>query len=232
MRRSEHRPRATTLGYPQPMRDRPLWPLVWSRWLSISVGLVLLADIAIGAPDYGPRATGVVVPDRSVEIAAKLVGRIVEVHADLGERVADGALLVELDAAELSAQRAAAAAELASTQLEKAWRERAADRLERLAEAQSLSQDRLDDARYDLATAVQRVRLAEANLARIDAALSETRLTAPFAGVVVARDAEIGQLTQPGAALLRLEDHSRLKLHARVNEMDLRRLRAGELRRR
>ncbi|HBG94866.1 MAG TPA: hypothetical protein DDY14_05975 [Chromatiaceae bacterium] len=90
-----------------------------------------------------------------------------------------------------------------------------------MARAESLSEDRLDEARYGLAAAEQRVKLADAKLAKIEALLADRRLLAPFGGIIVARTAELGQLTQPGAPLLRLEDHSRLELHARVKELDL-----------
>ncbi len=201
--------------------------LRWSRhWLALL--WILMADTAIGAPDSYARATGVVVAERAVDVAAKLVGRIVQIHADRGDRVASGATLIDLEAAELLAERAAAEAELGAARVERDWRTRAANRLERLARAESLSEDRLDEARYGRAAAEQRVKLAEAKLAKIDAALLETRLSAPFAGIVVARSAELGQLTQPGVPLLRLEDHSRLKLHARVKELDLPLIRAGE----
>jgi len=89
------------------------------------------------------------------------------------------------------------------------------------------SQERLDEARYQLAAAEQGAKLAAAKLAKLDAQLAETRLKAPFAGVIVVRDAELGQLTQPGDALLRIEDHSRLELHARVKERDLALLEIG-----
>lgn len=172
-------------------------------------------------------ATGIVVPARAVDIAAKPVGRIVRLLVDRGDRVEAGDELLELDTAELVADRAAAQAELASAEIERDWRARATSRLERLAQADSLSEDRLDEANYALSAAEQRVKLAAAKVARIEALLSERRLLAPFAGIVVTRDAELGQLTQPGAPLLRLEDHSSLELHARVKERDLRSIRMG-----
>jgi RND family efflux transporter MFP subunit len=198
-------------------------------WLALLLALCCTAAHTLGLAEakLGPTASGVVKPQRSVDIAAKHQGRVVALHVEQGERVAAGAVLIELDAAELQAERAAAEAELGLARVERDWRARAADRLERLAQAESLSEDRLDEARYSVAAAEQRVKLATAQLAKIEALLAETRLTAPFAGLVVARSAELGQLTQPGVPLLRLEDHSSLELHVRVKELDLPRIQAG-----
>ncbi len=198
------------------------WPA-----LLLALCCAALHEPGFAEPNLWPTATGVVTPQRSVDIAAKHQGRVVKLHADRGDRVAAGAVLIELDAAELQAERAAAEAQLGLARVERDWRARAADRLERLARAESLSEDRLDEARYSLAAAEQGVKLATAQLAKIEALLAETRLTAPFAGLVVARSAELGQLTQPGVPLLRLEDHTSLELHVRVKELDLPHIHTG-----
>jgi RND family efflux transporter MFP subunit len=197
------------------------------RHILFGLFFLAIAEVAAGAAGGYVVATGVVVPARAVDIAAKPMGRIIRLHVERGDRVETDAVLLELDTAELLADRAAAEAELATAQVERDWRARAADRLERLARAESLSEDRLDEARYGLASAEQRVKLADAKLAKIDALLADRRLLAPFDGLIVARTAELGQLTQPGAPLLRLEDHSRLELHARVKELDLPSIQVG-----
>jgi RND family efflux transporter MFP subunit len=172
-------------------------------------------------PPSRSTATGVVTAQRTVDIAAKRQERITAIHVDRGDRVAAGALLVETDADELLADKAAAEAELGAARVERDYRARSAGRLERLARSESLAEDRLDEALYSLAAAEQRLRLAEARLRKIDALLKDTRLTAPFAGVITARAAELGQLTRPGEPLLRLEDQSTLELHTRVKERDV-----------
>jgi RND family efflux transporter MFP subunit len=194
--------------------------------LLLAVGLVMTHSTLAVTP--GPTvATGVVMAARVVNIATKRPERIVRVEVERGDRVEAGALLIETDAAELLADRAAADAELGAAKVERDYRGRVADRLERLAKSESTSRDRLDEARYSLAAAEQRIKLAEAQVQKIDALLAETRLTAPFAGIVTERHAEPGQLTQPGEALLRLEDQARLELHTRVKELDIARVRAG-----
>jgi RND family efflux transporter MFP subunit len=201
-----------------------------ARLLALLVTLCGFTAVSLAQQDPSIRAiaTGVVVAERSVDIATKRQERITAVRAERGDTVVAGALLIETDDAELLADKAAAEAELNAARVERDYRGRSADRLERLARAESLSEDRLDEARYSLAAAEQRLRLAEARLQKIEALLGDTRLVAPFAGVIIDRSAEVGQLTQPGAPLLRLEDHSALELHARVKEREVPHIRADD----
>jgi membrane fusion protein (multidrug efflux system) len=197
--------------------------LMTTAWLAVSA-----TGSASAEPPSRSISTGVVMAKRAVDIATKRQERITAIHVDRGDRVAADALLIETDADELLADKAAAEAELGAAQVERDYRARSADRLERLARSESLAEDRLDEARYGLAAAEQRLRLAEARLRKIDALLKDRRLTAPFAGIITARAAELGQLTRPGEPLLRLEDHSALELHTRVKERDVPRIGPGD----
>lgn len=200
-----------------------------------SLVLSTALSLALGAGEYlraeplsRSISTGVVTAQRVLDIAAKRQERIIAIHVERGDRVEAGRLLIETDADELLADKAAAEAELGAARVERDYRARSADRLERLARSESLAEDRLDEARYGLAAAEHRLRLAEARLRKIDALLKETRLTAPFPGIITVRDAELGQLTRPGDPLLRLEDHSTLELHTRVQERDVPRIVPGD----
>ncbi len=202
------------------------------RFLSLFLLAALCATQLSHWSQAEPRArsvsTGVVRAERVVDIATKRQERITAIHVERGDRVDAGALLIETDATELLADQAAAEAEFGAARVERDYRARSTDRLERLARSESLSEDRLDEARYGLAAAEQRLKLAEARLQKVEALLRDARLTAPFAGVVVERAAELGQLTQPGATLLRLEDQSQLKLHTRINELDIPHVNPGD----
>lgn len=200
------------------------------RLFALLVVLSSISAAGFAQPDPSIRAiaTGVVVAQRTVDLATKRPERIVAVRADRGDAVEGGALLIETDASELLADLAAAETELETARLERDYRGRAAERLEQLPRTEPTSQAQLEETRYSLALAQQRVKLAEARLQKIEALLEDTRLAAPFAGVITERTAEIGQLTEPGVPLLRLEDHSRLELHARVKELEVAHIRTGD----
>lgn len=206
-----------------------------SRLFALVLASCSISTAAVAQPDPSIRAiaTGVVVAQRTVDIATRRQERIIAVRADRGDAVEAGALLIETDAGELLADLAAAEAELEAARVEREYRGRTADRLEQLARTEAQTQGgadeaRMDKTRYDVAMAELRIKLAEARLRKIEALLEDTRLTAPFAGVITERTAEVGQLTEPGAPLLRIEDHSKLELHAPVKELEVTHIKPGD----
>jgi HlyD family secretion protein len=64
------------------------------------------------------------------------------------------------------------------------------------------------------------------NLAKI--VLGYTTLTAPYDGVILVRQAELGEVVSPGAAIVTLADITHVWLRAYVNETDIGRIRLGE----
>ena len=58
--------------------------------------------------------------------------------------------------------------------------------------------------------------------------LGYTTLTAPFDGVILVRQAELGEVVAPGAAIVTLADLDHVWLRAYVNETDIGKMRLGE----
>ena len=123
------------------------------------------------------------------------------------------------------------------------------NRYQALLERKSVSQQEFDEAqaRYRTKTAekdrakemLQSVQARkEQALARIDQARSDVaqvqilvdygRIRSPLRGVVTIRQAEVGVLASPGTPLLTIEDHTRYRLEANVEEAMLGRIHLGE----
>lgn len=175
-----------------------------------------------------PTSTGVVVPDRTVTLAAKIVGRVVAVNADEGDQVEMGDVLVDIGDAELRANLSAAEARLRMEELNWAHQEKLAERVRRLREQATVSAENLDDANYRVAAAEQAVASARADVARARAMLDETKIQAPFDGVIIRKDVETGDVTSPGEPLLILEDHTTLLFRTSVKEQDIPRIEKGQ----
>jgi RND family efflux transporter MFP subunit len=175
-----------------------------------------------------PTSTGVVVPDRSVTLAAKIVGRVSAVNADEGDRVNAGDILVDIGDAELRANLSAAEAGLRMEELNRAHQERLADRVRKLREQGTVSAENLDDANFKVEAGEQMVVNAKAEVARARAMLDETKIRAPFSGVIVHKNIETGDVTAPGEPLLILEDHGTLKFRTSVKEQDVSRIDYGQ----
>lgn len=179
-------------------------------------------------------------------LTSKGVGYVRALHVTAGDRVEAGQLLVELDTNDVQAGliQAQAGASEAEASVIQAQREvegaRASHRLtgltlertRRLVEQKAATQQQLDEAETANSAADSRERMAEASLARARAgvaqaqagigvarvSVSDRRVVAPFAGRVVSRSVEIGNLAQPGSPLLTLEDQGALRAEAIVDE--------------
>jgi RND family efflux transporter MFP subunit len=175
-----------------------------------------------------PSSTGVVVPDRTVTLAAKIVGRVVAVNVEEGDRVETGDLMVDIGDAELRANLSAAEARLRMEELNWAHQEKLAERVRSLREQATVSAENLDDANYKVAAAEQAVASAKAEVARARAMLDETKIRAPFDGVIIRKNIETGDVTAPGEPLLVLEDHATLRFRTSVKEQDIPRIERGQ----
>ncbi len=125
---------------------------------------------------------------RSTDLFARAQGYVRRWTADLGQRVRKGQLLAEITQPELEQDLAAAQTQLnlARTNLR---------RLESVTLPGAISQAELDQARAQ-------VRSAEAALRRLQDLRGFQQITAPFDGVVTARNLEVGTLVSPGTTPL------------------------------
>jgi membrane fusion protein, multidrug efflux system len=150
---------------------------------------------------------------RSV-IEAKVSGKIDKMLVVPGQQVKAGELLAELDAREIQARadQARAVRQQAEADLK---------RLTSLWEQKILSQSELDNAQA-------KFRIADASALEADTLLGYTKVTAPFAGVITRKHADVGDLASPGKPLLELEDSRTLRLEADVPEAVVGKLTLGD----
>ncbi len=97
-----------------------------------------------------------------------------------------------------------------------------------LREQATVSAENLDDANFRVAAAEQAVATARAEVARARAMLAETKIRAPFDGVIIRKNIETGDVTSPGEPLLVLEDHATLRFRTSVKEQDIPRIEMGQ----
>jgi RND family efflux transporter MFP subunit len=150
---------------------------------------------------------------RSV-IAAKISGRIERLFVVPGQQVKSGEALATIDAREVQARydQAVALRQQADSDLK---------RLTSLFEQKILSQAEFDNTQA-------RSQVAAAAVAEAETMLDYTRVTAPFAGVITRKHADVGDLASPGKPLLEMEDSTALRLEADVPEAVVGRLKLGD----
>jgi multidrug efflux system membrane fusion protein len=176
--------------------------------------------------------TGTVRSRNAALIAARIPGTVTNLLVREGERAAKGKLLLTIEAAESSAGAAGAraAAEEALRGVEEARaRKRLADatfeRYSILFREQAVTRQELDGRQMErdvategLARAVARLNQAREGAKAAATMAGYTRVTAPFAGIVTSKSAEIGMTVFPGTPLLTLEEEGHYRLEAVLPE--------------
>lgn len=133
---------------------------------------------------------GMATPDDAVNLAFKLAGQVLDVPVSQGESVEKGALLAELDPRDIELQVSAtrSAYEEARSQQQ---------RMQRLVEHEAVS-------RQEAEAAATRYAQAKSTYDNTLDLLKETRLRAPFAGVIERKLVDNFERVQAGQAIVRL----------------------------
>src|SRR5271163_2462755 len=159
-------------------------------------------------------ASGYVTPRRRATIAAKITGRVTSVHFDEGTHVQEGQLLATLDDSDVQRQLESAKADrdtsqaaIADFQVQLKNAELELARAQKLQAAGVQTQEALDNAvmaadslRAKIALAKQQVLGSVARIAEAQQAVDNTIIRAPFAGIVVSKDAQVGEIISPISA--------------------------------
>jgi len=191
-------------------------------------------------------ATGYVVAQRKAAVASKATGRLEWLNVREGSKVKAGEVLARLESNDVTAQmrQAAAGVRLAQANLEQGEAEmrdavRALERSRDLLAQKFVSPAAHDAvvARHDKARAAisgyqAAVAVAQANLRATEVAVEQTLIRAPFDGVVLTKNANVGDVITPfssalgsQAAVVTMADMSTLEVEADVSEANLARVR-------
>ena len=194
-------------------------------------------------------ASGYVVAQRKASVSSKRTGRLSYVGVEEGSRVKKGEIIARLENEDLAAARDRAAANLnaARATLAQAEAELTDARLNYDRQKQLLAQNLISRQDYDTAeTRYQKMLAAvansRANIKAAAAALDEAQtaveyslIRAPFDGVVLTKNAEIGEVVAPfGAALnaraavATMADMSSLMVEADVAEANIHQVKIGQ----
>lgn len=196
-----------------------------------NVPLVTVRAVSYQKADVLVSATGSLVARHDMPIGVDgETGRIAAILTEAGQQVRKGQVLAKLDTAVISPQvanlRAAVEQYKAEAQLADADYKRAAAIVSTVG---ALSKEELEKRHSTQLTSQARVRAAEAQLAEAEARLNRTDIKAPEAGLVLMRNAEVGQAVTPGGStLFRLAKDSEIEMKASIAEQDLPQLKEGQ----
>lgn len=230
------------------------------RWVRWAVVLVLLGAVAAWvflapAPFLLPKvetttaqvvtpteastvltATGYTYARDRAAVGSRVIGRIVELKVEEGDRVRRGDVIAVLDSADIRASVEQTRAEMRESQARLADAKRELARQEKLREAGVTAQAELDSARTAADVAVAQLGTAEARLRSQEAQLAYTVIRSPLGGVVIEKNVEVGEMVAPGGftsqqstgAIVRIADPASLEVEADINESYINRLKIGQ----
>jgi RND family efflux transporter MFP subunit len=159
-------------------------------------------------------ASGYVVARRMATVSAKITGKVEEVLIEEGQRVEEGQVMATLDPVDAAAQQRlagsqleAARSQLGSVRAQLQEAEANARRLDTLVGQQLVSRSQYEQAvaqrdalRSQLASTGRNVQVAQDQVAIAGNGVDNTVVRAPFAGVVIAKAAQPGEIVSPLSA--------------------------------
>ena len=194
-------------------------------------------------------ASGYVTPRRRATVAAKITARVTQMYADEGMHVQAGQILALLDDSDYrvrlnsaKADRDATAAGLQDLQVQLANAEIELRRTQQLTKQGVSSPEALDNARTAADSLSARIALTKEQVQASDAKirvaqqdLDNCTVRAPFAGIVVSKDAQVGEMVSPNSAgggftrtgIATIVDMKSLEVEVDVNESYIARVRPG-----
>jgi RND family efflux transporter MFP subunit len=195
-------------------------------------------------------ASGYVTPRRRATVAAKITGRVTGVFFDEGMHVPQGFVLARLDDSDVRraldsavADRNATEAQNADFQVQLRNAEIVLHRAQELQAAGVQSQETLDNARTTadslrakIALTKQQVAASEARIQEAQQAVDNCVIRAPFDGIIVSKDAQVGEMVSPISAgggftrtgIATIVDMNSNEIEVDVNEAFIARVEPGQ----
>jgi RND family efflux transporter MFP subunit len=206
------------------------------------------------APETGPQAllnaSGYVTPQRRATVAAKITGRVTGVFFTEGMHVHKGFVLATLDdsdtqraLASAKADRDATQASIRDLQVQLKNADIELHRAQVLREGGVQSQEALDNAtmaanslRAKIDYAQQQVLAADARIREAQQSVDNCIIGAPFDGIIVSKDAQVGEMVSPISAgggftrtgIATIVDMASNEIQVDVNENYIARVKPGQ----
>jgi|KBSMisStandDraft_5_1062788.scaffolds.fasta_scaffold119708_2 RND family efflux transporter MFP subunit len=168
-----------------------------TRELAVPIVAVITAEK--GAPQQDIVLPGTMQAFTDAAIYARTNGYLRKWYADIGSRVRTGQVLADIDSPEVEQQLEQARADLATADANARLAQSTAERYRDLIKTDSVSKQDLDNANGSLEAKLTAVNSAKANVRRLEQLHGFGQVTAPFDGVVTARNTDVGALIDSGS---------------------------------
>jgi HlyD family secretion protein len=194
----------------------------------------LTVTVRRGDLEIRAEATGTVEPVRKVEVKSKASGEILRLHADVGDQVAAGTLLAEIDPRDVrnNFNQVQANLEVSRARFEMAVAQ--LDRSNQLLAANVITQQEHENARLDHTNAQAEMVRAQTSFELAQLQMNDVSIRAPMSGTIIQKSVEEGAVIQSasqnvsgGTALFMMADLAEVQVRTLVDETDVGLLQAG-----
>jgi membrane fusion protein, multidrug efflux system len=195
-----------------------------------------IPTVAVVAPDARALSPTFDLPGRleayyRAPIFARVNGYLKSWSVDIGARVKAGQVIAEIEAPDLDQQLLQARADLASQQASAKLSEATLTRRRTLIASNFVSMQEIDERTADLSNKKAAVNSSQANVERLEALAGYKKITAPFDGVVTARDTDVGALINAGGGsgppMFVVSDITKLRVYVNVPQSYVPSIRIG-----
>ncbi|MEM8499356.1 MAG: efflux RND transporter periplasmic adaptor subunit [Pseudomonadota bacterium] len=160
--------------------------------------------------------TGVLEAFKKATVAAEVAGQILQRHVEAGDSVKKGQALVTIDPTLLRQRNREMQANVASRKVAVASARNELKRGEDLVKKAFISKDELENLEFAVQNAEAQLQAALAAKASASESLNDTRVSAPFDGLVEGIHVQQGDYINPGNPIATVADFSRMRVRAGV----------------
>ncbi len=147
--------------------------------------------------------------DKKSVLAAQNSGVVKSINFELGDKVSKGKVLVQIDADLLNAQIKASKANLSIAKDESVNSSKDYNRYKKLLASKAITQKEYDDALLKSNSSSSNVQALKANLKELQIQSDKKRIKAPFSGVIVEKNINLGEWANAGSAIAKIVDTSK-----------------------
>lgn len=155
---------------------------------------------------------GTVKFEKSSSLAAQNSGVVKSINFEIGDKVKKGKTLVQIDADILHAQIKAAKANLQSAKESSQNSSKDYARYKALLESKSITQKEYDDALLKKNSSNSNVQALEANLKQLQIQAYKKSIKAPYDGIVVEKNIQLGEWVNAGTVVAKIVDPSKIEV--------------------
>ncbi len=177
-------------------------------------------------------ASGTLNPVALISVGSQVSGTVVELNADFNDRVKKGQVLLKLDPTIFNAQIKQSEATLASAESSKRLAVANLDRNQKLVSLSYISGASLDQLKREVEVADANIKLARAQLDRVQADFNNSVIRSPIDGVIIKRTIDMGQTVAASFQTPNLfqiaRDLTKMQIDTNVSEADVGSLKDGQ----